>query len=226
MEAEGEPEQKRLRRIAEHLEDEIDRAFHFPLEEFIAHKSAMIHMLQFLTLEEAYRVSLASQRIYEWFQRNDIWYALAVKWLSPARLAQCEQWVAQVKPKGKRVNYLWLLLAEFVHSTFSDTFPDRNTFDFRLTEHHWHDYVRILPYSMMGSFSQTIWQIFFGPSNASKGAAALFGTAARGDHTIFEHDMTELLFKGTYRVFLNFPKARLAFRYTDYNPAYIRNKLN
>ena len=115
-----EPEQKRLRRIGDYLEDEIARAEDFPIEELARHKSAMIHMLQFLSIEEAYSVSLLSRRIYEWFQRNDIWYALAVKRLSPARLAQCEAWVEQVKPKGARVNYLWLLLADMVMTNISN----------------------------------------------------------------------------------------------------------
>lgn len=107
-----EPEQKRIKRIAEHIEDEIDRAQYLPLEELTRHKAAMVHMLQFLNIEQAYAVSLVSRRIYEWFQQNDIWYALAQRWLTPARLAQCEAWVEQVKPKGKRINYLWMLLGE------------------------------------------------------------------------------------------------------------------
>lgn len=114
MEEAEEPEQKRIKRIAEHIEDEINRAQHLPLEELTRHKAAMVHMLQFLSIEEAYAVSLASRRIYEWFQQNDIWYALAQRWLAPARLAQCEAWVEQVKPKGKQINYLWLLLGEYM----------------------------------------------------------------------------------------------------------------
>lgn len=108
-----EPDQKRLRRIGDYIEDEIARAEHFPIEELSRHKTAMVRVLQFLNIEEAYGVSLLSRRIYEWFQRNNIWFALAQRWLSPARLAQCEAWVDQVNPKGKRVNYLWLLLWDF-----------------------------------------------------------------------------------------------------------------
>lgn len=108
-----EPEQKRIKRIADHIEDEIVRAQHLPLEELIRHKAFMVRLLQFLSIEEAYAVSLASRRIYEWFQQNDIWYALAQRWLTPERLAQCEAWVEQVKPKGKRINYLWLLMGEY-----------------------------------------------------------------------------------------------------------------
>ena len=116
----SEPEQKRIKRITEYIEDEIVRAQHLPLEELIQHKAAMIHVLQFLNIEEAYAVSLASRRVYMWFQQNDIWYALAQRWLSPARLTQCEAWVEQVKPKGKRINYLWLLLGEFAQQRFED----------------------------------------------------------------------------------------------------------
>jgi len=117
MEDPGEPEQKRIKRITEYIEDEIVRSQHLPLEELIQHKSAMIHVLQFLNIEEAYAVSLASRRVYMWFQQNNIWYALAQRWLSPARLAQCEAWVEQVKPKGKQINYLWLLLGEYMLSS-------------------------------------------------------------------------------------------------------------
>ena len=113
-----EPEQKRVKRITEYIEDEIVRTQHLPLEELIRHKAAMIHVLQFLNIEEAYAVSLASRRVYMWFQQNDIWYALAQRWLSPARLTQCEAWVEQVKPKGKRINYLWLLLGEHAQRHF------------------------------------------------------------------------------------------------------------
>jgi hypothetical protein len=116
MEDPKEPEQKRIKRIAEHIEDEIVRARHLPLEELLRHKAFMVRLLQFLSIEEAYAVSLASRRIYEWFQQNDIWYALAQRWLTPERLAQCEAWVEQVKPKGKRINYLWLLLGEYMIS--------------------------------------------------------------------------------------------------------------
>jgi hypothetical protein len=115
-----EPEQKRVKRIAEHIEEEIVRAQHLPLEELIRHKAFMVRLLQFLSIEEAYAVSLASRRIYEWFQNNDIWYALAQRWLTPARLAQCKVWVEQVKPKGKRINYLWLLLGEIAQQRFED----------------------------------------------------------------------------------------------------------
>jgi hypothetical protein len=108
----AEPEQKRIKRIAEHIEDEIVRAQHLPLEELIRHKAFMVRLLQFLSIEEAYAASLASRRIYEWFQQNDIWYALAQRWLTSERLAQCEAWVEQVRPKGKRINYLWLLLGD------------------------------------------------------------------------------------------------------------------
>lgn len=118
----AEPEQKRIKRIAEHIEDEIVRAQHLPLEELIRHKAFMVRLLQFLSIEEAYAVSLASRRIYEWFQNNDIWYALAQRWLTPERLAQCEAWVEQVKPKGKRINYLWLLLGEHAER-FTTTKP-------------------------------------------------------------------------------------------------------
>ena len=113
MEA-SEPEQKRIKRITEYIEDEIVRSQHLPLEELIRHKAAMIHVLQFLNIEEAYAVSLASRRIYEWFQKNDIWYALAQRWLTPEQLAEYEALVEKVRRKWKRVNYLWVLLWEFM----------------------------------------------------------------------------------------------------------------
>jgi hypothetical protein len=110
----SEPEQKRIKRITEYIEDEIVRSQHLPLEELIQHKAAMIHVLQFLNIEEAYAVSLASRRIYEWFQKNDIWYALAQRWLTPEQLAEYEALVEKVRRKWKRVNYLWVLLWEFM----------------------------------------------------------------------------------------------------------------
>lgn len=116
----AEPEQKRIKRIANHIEDEIVRAQHLPLEELIRHKAFMVRLLQFLSIEEAYAVSLTSRRIYEWFQNNDIWYVLAQRWLTPERLAQCEAWVEQVKPRGKRINYLWLLLGEIAQKRFEE----------------------------------------------------------------------------------------------------------
>jgi hypothetical protein len=109
-----EPEQKRVKRITEYIEDEIVRSQHLPLEELIQHKAATIHVLQFLNIEEAYAVSLASRRIYEWFQQNNIWFALAQRWLSPEQLAEYEALVEKVRRKWKRVNYLWVLLWEFM----------------------------------------------------------------------------------------------------------------
>lgn len=74
-----EPERKRIKRIAGYIEEEI---VHFPLEDLARHKIAMVNVLQYLSVEEAYAVSLMSQRIFEWFQNNDIWYALAQRWLT------------------------------------------------------------------------------------------------------------------------------------------------
>lgn len=105
--------QKRLKQIADFLLEEIDRDEQSPLEEFTTHTATMIHILQFLNIEEAYHVSIASPRIYAWFQKKGIWQALAQRWLSPERYTQVWQWADRNRPEGGYINYLWLLLAEY-----------------------------------------------------------------------------------------------------------------
>jgi hypothetical protein len=114
---EPESEKVRLRRIAANLEEGIRRNERMSApEDVFVRKKAMLDVLQFLTVEEAYRISVMSQILSDWFEREGIWRTLSQRWLSPARHSQCWQWAERMKPEGARVNYLWLVLAEYAAS--------------------------------------------------------------------------------------------------------------
>jgi hypothetical protein len=115
---EPESEKARLRRIAANLEEGIRRNEHMPTatEEVLIRKKAMLDVLQFLTIEEAYQISTMSRRLSDWFERERIWRILSQRWLSPARHTQCWQWAERIRPEGAHVNYLWMVLAEYAAS--------------------------------------------------------------------------------------------------------------
>lgn len=109
---EEDPSWARVKRIAVYLRDAIDA----PVHDVATHKRAMIDLLQFLTIEEAYSVSLRYRKVYEWFQTEGVWRTLAQRWLTPQRYNQVWQWAERARPEGGYINYLWLLIAEYAAS--------------------------------------------------------------------------------------------------------------
>jgi hypothetical protein len=113
MEEEPESEKARLTRIATNLEEGIHRNERMPGTESVTRKRAMLDVLQFLNIEEAYLISGMSRLLSSWFHQESIWRALAQRWLSPARYTECWQWAERIKPEGDHINYLWMVLAEY-----------------------------------------------------------------------------------------------------------------
>jgi hypothetical protein len=194
------PSRSRVVRIAKHLLSALEDYERASVRDATAYKRAMVDIVQFLNIEEAYAVSTYSAKLYEWFQTEGVWRTLAQRWLSPVRYNQVWQWAERARHQGDHINYLWLLIAEY-GSRFGG-------------------YLAVYPYHKARTLG-----LFFGRDGTLREVTQDFKHPFNQYMRAKKFDTTSEYgrFVMIYSVFVDFETAKASFE-DDYNPAVLIRK--